>query len=145
MEKDISKEVVYYPNGIHVILDCWDCSFVDLDDVDKAISFVENVVNDANMHMLDMSFKKFEPQGLTLIGLLSESHISIHTYPEHGYMAIDLFTCGENNPVEPLLNNLNKYYGNVDARKAILTRGDRSITNQQLCFGKTRGNLNGTL
>jgi len=37
----------------------------------------------------------FQPQGVTALGLLAESHISIHTWPEHGYAAADIFTCGD--------------------------------------------------
>ena len=39
---------------------------------------------------------KFEPQGVTAIALLAESHISIHTWPESNYSAVDIFTCGQN-------------------------------------------------
>jgi S-adenosylmethionine decarboxylase proenzyme len=42
--------------------------------------------------------KKFEPQGVTILCLLSESHISIHTYPELGNCYVDIFTCGAANP-----------------------------------------------
>ncbi len=42
--------------------------------------------------------KKFDPQGVTAITLLSESHISIHTWPERGDAAVDVFTCGDCNP-----------------------------------------------
>ena len=37
---------------------------------------------------------QFEPQGVTAVGLLAESHLSIHTWPEHCYAAVDIFTCG---------------------------------------------------
>lgn len=39
--------------------------------------------------------KKFEPQGASVLVLVSESHLSLHSWPEHGYVAIDIFTCGE--------------------------------------------------
>lgn len=44
--------------------------------------------------VLDVTSHKFTPQGVTALALLSESHISIHTWPEHGYAAVDVFTCG---------------------------------------------------
>jgi S-adenosylmethionine decarboxylase len=44
--------------------------------------------------VLDVTSHKFTPQGVTALALLSESHISIHTWPEHGYSAVDVFTCG---------------------------------------------------
>ena len=43
-----------------------------------------------------MISNKFDPQGVTAIALLAESHISIHTWPESNYSAVDIFTCGQN-------------------------------------------------
>ena len=48
----------------------------------------------ANLTVLSTGLHSFEPHGLTAFSILSESHISIHTWPERGYAAIDVFTCG---------------------------------------------------
>lgn len=45
--------------------------------------------------LCDLSYKDFDPAGFTILGLLSESHSSVHTYPEHQSLFIDAFTCGE--------------------------------------------------
>ena len=45
--------------------------------------------------LLDITSHKFEPQGVTAVALLAESHISIHTWPEKGIAVCDIFTCGE--------------------------------------------------
>ena len=50
----------------------------------------------ANATVLNLISNKFEPQGVTAIALLAESHISIHTWPESNYSAVDIFTCGQN-------------------------------------------------
>ena len=50
----------------------------------------------ANATVLNLISNKFEPQGVTAIALLAESHISIHTWPESNYSAVDIFTCGKN-------------------------------------------------
>ena len=49
----------------------------------------------ANATVLNLMSNKFEPQGVTAIVLLAESHISIHTWPESNYSAVDIFTCGQ--------------------------------------------------
>jgi len=49
--------------------------------------------NAAGATVVDVLYKKFEPQGLTIVLLLEESHLSIHTYPEHGFVAFDCYTC----------------------------------------------------
>jgi len=50
----------------------------------------------ANATVLNLISNKFDPQGVTAIALLAESHISIHTWPESYYSAVDIFTCGQN-------------------------------------------------
>ena len=50
----------------------------------------------ANATVLNLISNKFEPQGVTAIALLAESHISIHSWPESNYSAVDIFTCGQN-------------------------------------------------
>lgn len=52
-------------------------------------------LNETGLSVLDVMGKRFEPQGVTLLALLAESHASIHTYPEHGSMFVDVFTCGQ--------------------------------------------------
>jgi S-adenosylmethionine decarboxylase len=49
--------------------------------------------NAAGATIVDVIYKKFEPQGLTILIMLEESHLSIHTYPEHGFVAFDCYTC----------------------------------------------------
>ena len=60
--------------------------------------FVRQAVRDATAHglatLLDEVAHQFTPHGVTALGLLAESHISIHTWPEYGYAAADVFTCG---------------------------------------------------
>ncbi|WGH75517.1 adenosylmethionine decarboxylase [Tenacibaculum tangerinum] len=55
--------------------------------------FMDAVADTANLTVLSRNFKQFSPYGVTGVFLLSESHLSIHTWPEHGYAALDLFSC----------------------------------------------------
>ena len=57
---------------------------------------LNNAAKLANATVLNLISNKFEPQGVTAIALLAESHISIHTWPEEHYSAVDIFTCGQN-------------------------------------------------
>ena len=63
-------------------------------------SFLRCILNNAaklaNATVLNLISNKFEPQGVTAIALLAESHMSIHTWPESNYSAVDIFTCGQN-------------------------------------------------
>jgi S-adenosylmethionine decarboxylase len=60
--------------------------------------------------LLSLTSHKFEPQGVTALALLSESHISIHTWPELGYAAVDAFTCGKHTNPELACNHLKKAF-----------------------------------
>ncbi len=81
--------------GTHCILDLYDCPTDLLDDR----SFIEQALRDAAEQGLTTLLKEishqFNPHGVTALGLLAESHLSIHTWPEHCYAAVDLFTCGQ--------------------------------------------------
>lgn len=66
------------------------------------IAFYENLIREiadaAQVQVLNISSHKFEPQGSTTLALLGESHISFHTFPEHGVISFDFFTCGKVHP-----------------------------------------------
>ncbi len=79
--------------GHHIIWDAYDCDIT-------AISFVADIKNTLNAIITQLNIKKvaeqykqFEPVGATGFILLAESHISIHTWPENGFAAIDVFSC----------------------------------------------------
>ena len=80
----------------HLLLELYRCEREKLNDE----SFLRCVLNKAaklaNATVLNLISNKFEPQGVTAIALLAESHISIHTWPESNYSAVDIFTCGQN-------------------------------------------------
>jgi len=80
--------------GAHLLADFWGCRPEKLDDARLLMQALRDAARVANMTVLGEEEHKFEPQGFTGMLLLAESHISIHTYPERGYAAIDVFTCG---------------------------------------------------
>ena len=59
---------------------------------------VHKIADAAKVQVLNISNHKFEPQGSTTLALLAESHISFHTFPEHGIISFDFFTCGKVHP-----------------------------------------------
>lgn len=71
------------------------CPFEILDDLDSVSVILLDAANFLNVTVLQHKFHKFAPQGVSGYILIEESHISIHTWPERGYAAVDLFTCGE--------------------------------------------------
>lgn len=82
-------------NGRHLILDLYECDQELLDDYDELERLLQVALNMAGANILRVFGEKFQPQGVTLLALLAESHASIHSWPELGYAAIDLYTCGD--------------------------------------------------
>ena len=80
----------------HLLLELYKCNYEKLNDESFLRCTLNKAAKFANATVLDLISNKFEPQGVTAIALLAESHISIHTWPESNYSAVDIFTCGQN-------------------------------------------------
>ena len=80
----------------HLLLELYKCDFEKLNDESFLRCTLNNAAKMSNATVLNLISNKFEPQGVTAIALLAESHISIHTWPESYYSAVDIFTCGQN-------------------------------------------------
>ena len=90
-----SQESPTSPVGKHCILELYGCDPAKLDDEAFLRSLITMAVQRAGATLLDLITHHFEPQGVTGLALLAESHLSIHTWPESGYAAVDVFTCGD--------------------------------------------------
>jgi S-adenosylmethionine decarboxylase len=84
--------------GTHLLLEVYDVDFKILNDVISLQESMERGINRAKMTILNIFSHCFLPQGCTIVIALSESHVSCHTWPENGCIAIDIYTCGEGNP-----------------------------------------------
>jgi len=80
----------------HLLLELYRCDSEKLNDESFLRCILNRAAKLANATVLKLISNKFEPQGVTAIALLAESHISIHTWPESSYSAVDIFTCGQN-------------------------------------------------
>ena len=81
--------------GTHVLLELRDCDPELLNDLAYIRQELLRAASAVDAHVVGESFHQFTPQGVTGILSIAESHISIHTWPEHGYAAADVFTCGD--------------------------------------------------
>lgn len=82
-------------NGRHLILDLYDCDPEILNDYEGLEHIMLAGLSLSKANVLRIIGEHFKPQGVTLLALLAESHCSIHTWPEIGYAAVDLYTCGD--------------------------------------------------
>ena len=81
--------------GKHCILELYGCDSTRLDDEAFLRDTITAAAKRAGATLLNLITHRFQPQGVTGLALLAESHISIHTWPESGYAAVDVFTCGD--------------------------------------------------
>jgi len=82
--------------GVHLIVDLHGAQ--GLDDIDLIEATMRRCVDAAGATLLHIHLHHFQPNGVSGVAVLAESHISIHTWPEAGYAALDVFMCGDANP-----------------------------------------------
>jgi S-adenosylmethionine decarboxylase len=85
----------YSTFGRHVVADAWGIYFEVLNDTELLKKYMYEVAETCCLKILSDITYKFQPYGVTIVILIAESHFSIHTYPEKGFVAIDCYTCGE--------------------------------------------------
>lgn len=81
--------------GRHILAEIYGCDFAILNDIKKVEEIMVNAALEAGAEVREFVFHKFSPQGVSGVVVISESHLAIHTWPELGYAAVDVFTCGE--------------------------------------------------
>lgn len=81
--------------GRHIVAELSMCNAETLSDIDQVRAIMVRAALAAKATVRELAFHKFEPHGVSGVVVLAESHLSIHTWPEHRYAAIDIYTCGE--------------------------------------------------
>jgi len=93
--------------GRHYIVEFWEADYDRLNDARGIEKALVKAVEKGNCTLVSVKTHEFSPHGVTGVAVLLESHISIHTWPEFGYAAIDIFMCGKGEP-ELALESLKK-------------------------------------
>jgi S-adenosylmethionine decarboxylase proenzyme len=81
--------------GRHLLVDFYDCESTLLDDVELIKKLLVESAVVANSTVVNTVFHHYSPYGVSGVVVIAESNVTIHTWPEYGYAAIDIFTCGE--------------------------------------------------
>ena len=81
--------------GFHVLLEAYECDRAVLNSEEKLKKLMLEAAKKAGATIVGHSFYKFNPHGISGLVIITESHLAIHTWPEFGYAAIDVFTCGK--------------------------------------------------
>ena len=82
--------------GQHILVDLYECPSDLLNDAEMIEAALKEAASTAGATILNSMFHRFSPHGVTGVLVIKESHVAIHTWPEFGFAAVDLFTCGDN-------------------------------------------------
>jgi S-adenosylmethionine decarboxylase len=84
-----------YALGTHLLVELRDCNPVVLRSLEQVRDALVSAAKEAKATIVDISFHEFNPFGISGMVVIAESHLSIHTWPEYNYAAVDIFTCGD--------------------------------------------------
>lgn len=84
--------------GLHLLAEYFGCDSRVLGDLEQIEVILRHAAVEAGATVVGAVFHRFSPQGISGVVLIAESHLSIHTWPEAGYAAVDFFTCGACDP-----------------------------------------------
>ena len=115
--------------GKHLIIEIWNIPFNILNDINIIQNTILSACQIGNLTILNKNFHQFQPHGITGLVLLSESHLSIHTWPENGYGAIDIFTCGQNSLPKKALEHIIEKMNIINFQVQEIVRGIPSKNN----------------
>lgn len=104
-----NQEDAHYFSGKHFLASYLDCDVEAMTNIEGLLQAMDGAVNSSGAAILYRWHHLFPTDGVTVVYTLSESHASIHTYPEYGACFIDLFTCGDHCSAEPFDRLLRDY------------------------------------
>ena len=96
--------------GVHVIIEMYDCDPNTLKNKDQVEKAFLDIAKKSNAHAIGSFFHQFNPHGVSGVVIIEESHLSIHTWPEHGYAAVDYFYCSDDVDIDTALKLFEKYF-----------------------------------
>ena len=109
--------------GRHLILELWGCDAEHINSIETIERAMKETIEACGATLLDLRVYPFTPQGVTGVAILSESHLMIHTWPELGYAAVDVFTCGYHTDPAKAIPVLRHYFAPERIQVMEMNRG----------------------
>lgn len=110
--------------GRHILAEFFDCDSDILNDTDAIEMAMKRAAIECGATIISSTFHAFNPHGVSGVIVIAESHLAIHTWPEYGYAAIDVFTCGDT--VDPAVANdsLRESLQAASVKQVLVRRGE---------------------
>ena len=115
------------PLGIQLLAEIWDCDGDRLNDIEGIEETMIRAANKSGAEIRKVAFHRFEPQGVSGGVVISESHLTIHTWPEMAYAAVDIFTCGEHVDPWDALESITQDLNAEEAHVIEISRGMKNL------------------
>ncbi|WP_199615654.1 adenosylmethionine decarboxylase [Paenibacillus alkalitolerans] len=112
--------------GRHLIVELWGCPPERLSLREPVEKIMVEAALESGGDIREVSFHQFEPFGVSGVVVISESHLSIHTFPEHGYASLDVYTCGGLNP-HTAMESVRRALGGERYECLEVIRGERQL------------------
>ena len=112
--------------GRHLLVELHGCQAARLDSVSVVVAALEAAAQRIEATIVGKASHRYTPQGVTAILLIAESHLSIHTWPEEGYAAVDLYTCGQLDP-KPAVDEVRRRLGATRCEQWEVRRGGAAL------------------
>ena len=114
--------------GWHIIAEFEQCSRSSIDNIEYVEKHLNESAKIAGATIVKSVFHKFAPQGVSGVVVIEESHFAIHTWPEHNYAAVDMFTCSEYMDYDKALVYLKEKFGCKVFKHQVIKRGENVVT-----------------
>ncbi len=118
--------------GKHLLVELKDCNPEVIKDLNTVREAMLTAARQARATIIDVAFHEFSPFGISGMIVIAESHLSIHTWPEYGYAAVDIFTCGDIIKPELAARYLIEKFESKNPSIVEMKRGIISHTDQKL-------------
>ncbi|MHB2021644.1 MAG: adenosylmethionine decarboxylase [Candidatus Xenobia bacterium] len=109
--------------GRHIVAEFSFCNPDTLGDLDKVRDIMVGAALVAKAEIREVAFHKFSPTGVSGVVILAESHIAIHTWPQDGYAAVDIYTCGDKADPEAACDFMSSRFEACGVNRTVLERG----------------------
>jgi S-adenosylmethionine decarboxylase len=123
--------------GIHLLAEFTECNTSTLNNLPELEKIMKEAARQSGATVVNSVFHHYNPQGLSGIVVIAESHISIHTWPEYGYAAVDCFTCGSTVDPWKALEHLKEALNCKEVQVQNINRGIPSSSDELIAHKTT--------
>ncbi|MCL6451378.1 MAG: adenosylmethionine decarboxylase [Acetobacteraceae bacterium] len=117
--------------GRLVLVEAYGCDRRVLDDLQRIEDILVRAAQRAGADIHQVAFHRFSPQGISGVVVISESHLAVHTWPEVGYAAVDVFTCGDRVDPWQACQYISEQFGATAVTASEIKRGILTVEPQQ--------------